>query len=274
MKKVTSQSLKLEPIGFIHTSQKLKFDSPHQPRPDKNEVNTIELSAGHNFEQALRDLDGFERVWIIWWFHKNSTWNPVVLPPRGPNKKRGVFATRSPHRPNPIGITSVPLLEIKGRKLKIGPVDLLDGTPILDIKPYLPEVDSFPRANIGWLSEVKDDLKRGGKFKISLSKTARMQAKWLKDQFDIDFISRAKEILSVDPSAHRTRRISKLNSGFKIGCGAWRAYFQVSGNKVNIQALAAGYPQSALNSAKYSSIPEREAQLAFLARWPAPGLGA
>jgi tRNA (adenine37-N6)-methyltransferase len=115
---------------------------------------TIELLPGRNFEQALKDLAGFERIWVIAWLHLNENWQPTVIPPRGPKVRRGLFATRSPHRPNPIAISALKLVRIEGLTLHVHGIDLLDGTPVLDIKPYVPYADAFPDAREGWLEEI------------------------------------------------------------------------------------------------------------------------
>jgi len=105
-------------------------------------------------EETLRDLAGFAYIWVIFVLHKSEGWAPTVRPPRGPRVKRGVFATRSPHRPNAIGLSAVELTGIEGRTLRLRGVDLLDGTPVLDIKPYVPYADAFPLAKAGWIDEV------------------------------------------------------------------------------------------------------------------------
>ncbi|HKI60273.1 MAG TPA: tRNA (N6-threonylcarbamoyladenosine(37)-N6)-methyltransferase TrmO, partial [Mariprofundaceae bacterium] len=94
-------------------------------------------------------------IWVIYWMHLNQGWNPLVIPPRGPKTKRGVLATRAPHRPNSIGLSVVRLLKVEGRELTIAAHDMLDGTPVLDIKPYLPYADALPEATHGWLDEVE-----------------------------------------------------------------------------------------------------------------------
>lgn len=114
----------------------------------------IELLPGANFEMALRDLDGFERIWLIFTFDRNGkNWRPTVHPPvTAPGISRvGVFASRAPYRPNPIGLSCVRLTGIKGRIIGVEEADLLDNTPILDIKPYVPAADSFPSAKAGWV---------------------------------------------------------------------------------------------------------------------------
>lgn len=187
-----------------------------------------------------------------------------MRPPRGPAVKRGVFATRSPHRPNPIGLTAVELHSIKGRILTIGPCDLIDGTPILDIKPYIPAVDSFPNASPGWIRSVPTEER----YTVELSPEATAQIEWLREHFGIDFITRALELLAIDPRPHRTRRIVATADGFRMGCGGWRVNFLVNDTQVSIHSIGPGYPKSYLEDRSLSKIPDREAQRAFMVRWP------
>lgn len=215
------RSLHLRPIGFIRTPKPHKFDARHQPSEAEAECNTLELLPGHDYEQALRDLDGFSRIWLLWWFHRNDTWKPMVQPPRGPKHKRGVFATRSPHRPNPLGMSPVRLLRVSGRKLLLGPCDLVDGTPVFDIKPYIPAYDSFPDELAGWTQEVDTAEATPPEYAVTFAPLAREQAEWLGAHHATDFRPRLIELLSRDPSPHRTRRIRRRADGvFEIGCGA------------------------------------------------------
>jgi len=263
-------SLTLQPIGFLRTRQQVKFQAGHQPSAADEERNELELLPGCNYEQALRDLAGMERVWLIWWFHRNDNWRPLVLPPRGPSQRRGVFATRSPHRPNPLGLTSVPLLGIAGRRLSLGPCDLVDGTPVFDVKPYVGTYDAFPEARAGWIDAMEAELRKPPDFTVRLADASDHQARWLKENWGIDFTARLIELLSRDPTPHRTRRIRRRNeTELEIGCGAWRAVFTLDGKRVSVIALEAAYPLSFLVRPDYKDVPDREAQLAFLARWPA-----
>ncbi len=248
----------MEPIGFARTSMKLKFDAPYQPSRD-GEGGVIELVGGHNFEMALSDLAGFSHIWVIWLFHKSNGWKPKVLPPRGEKFKRGVFATRSPNRPNPIGLTAVRLFEVRGRRLFIGSSDLLDETPVLDIKPYIPEVDSYPIASSGWVSSVKEDKQ----FSVELSPLVKDQSEWLKNTFEINFMDEAIRILSIDPSPHKTRRIYRAEDKYWIGCGAFRVYFVVEGKIVRLLSIAPGYPDRLLLTKSPENLPHLEAQLKF-----------
>lgn len=141
-------SLTLKPIGIIHSPFRQAADTPIQSCMAKDEEGTIELFP--EFMPALRDLEGFDRIWLLYWFDRIAVPRLVVKPFLDPNE-HGVFATRSPARPNPIGMSSVRLLGIEGPRLRIGELDILDQTPLLDIKPYVPAFDCFKTERIGWL---------------------------------------------------------------------------------------------------------------------------
>ncbi len=264
-----SPSLTLQPIGHLRTRQQVKFQAGHQPETATEARNELELLAGHDYEHALQDLAGMERVWLLWWFHRNPNWRPLVLPPRGPAQRRGVFATRSPHRPNPLGLTSVALLGVNGRRLLLGPCDLVDGTPVFDIKPYISAHDAFPDARAGWIDAMETELREPARFSVTLAATAVTQRQWLQENWSIDFTPRLLELLSRDPTPHRTRRIRRRNpTQFDIGCGAWRAVFTVTNEAVAVIALEPAYPLTFLMRPGYEDVPDRDAQLAFRLRWP------
>lgn len=255
-------SLNISPIGYLRSSDRVKFSVPRQPDEGVRQNHIISLLPGRNFEAALRDLEGFDRIWLIWWFHKNSSWRPCVMPPRGDAKRRGVFSTRSPHRPNPLGISNVQLLKIEGRTLIIGDSDLIDGTPIFDIKPYIPKIDAYPDAAAGWVSNLGEEGLSS--YTVNVGELAQRQLQWLNNRWQIDFFSRAKDLLERDPSPHRTRRIvCQKDGGFRMGCGAWRIYFELKGSSVLVTHLAPGYPERVLTSESYDRVPDREAQLEF-----------
>jgi len=254
--------LELAPIGFIQTQIVNKFDAPHQPDGSQGLRSVIELLPKRDFHKSLEDLEGFEYIWLVWWFHKNSTWRPKVRPPRGDGVKRGLFATRSPHRPNPIAITAVRLINVSGLRLTIGDCDLIDGTPILDIKPYIPKVDSFPTAKIGWLAEVEEFYDQEPSFEVAFSSLAQEQKDWLEGQ-GVSFFQRALKILERDPTPNRTRRISKFDEIFRMGCAEWRVFFSVEDNKVEIKYFRAGFPKEKLLAPGAEVIVNRDVQLAF-----------
>lgn len=266
-------SLTLRPIGFLRSGKGVRFKTLHQPDEAASETNLLELTPGPGIREALRDLAGMERVWLLWWFHRAESWRPLVLPPRGPSRRRGVFATRSPHRPNPIGMTPARLLGIEGLRLLLGPCDLLEGTPILDLKPYVPAYDAFPGSSAGWIDEVEALQVGPPRFEVAWTDLAREQADWLAATWSVDFRPRLCELLGRDPSPHRTRRIRGLAGGAcEIGCGGWKAVFRVSGDRVEILRLKPSFPVRFLLESWRRDVPDREAQQAFLARWPSPEL--
>lgn len=266
-------ALTLNPIGYLRSGQRLKFDARHQPCEAESETHVLELvpdpGPDRNLELALRDLSGFSRIWLVWWFHRNPGWRPLVLPPQGDAVRRGVFSTRSPHRPNPIGITPVRLLRVERRRLILGPCDLVDGTPVLDIKPYIPAYDSFPSERAGWWDEVQAALARPPAYRVRFSEQAALQTKWLKENWAIDFSVRVIERLERDPSPHRTRRIRRTQAGrLELGCGGWRAVFEVAEGEVEVTSIEPGYPRRFLEDRRLTRVPDREAQLAYLERFP------
>jgi len=151
-------------IGLLRSPYSRRIDAPHQgtvvngTETGEYAIATLELQDWLD-EKAIQDLDGFDRLWLIYAFHLSDGWTSTVKPPRG-GPKRGVLATRSPHRPNSIGLSAVELIKIEGRTLHLRGVDLLDGTPVLDIKPYVPYADAFPDAKAGWIDELDAKLGR------------------------------------------------------------------------------------------------------------------
>lgn len=150
-------------IAHIHTDFTSKFGIPRQSGLVDELEATIVFEPEYRIPEALRGLEEYTHIWLLWQFSEcvGREWTPTVRPPRlGGNKRMGVFATRSPFRPNPVGLSSVRLLGIEktekyGHILRVSGADLLDGTPIYDIKPYLPYVDSHPEASNGFALDEK-----------------------------------------------------------------------------------------------------------------------
>ena len=148
----------LKTIATIRSDFTTKFGIPRQSGLAAAQLSTIVFESEYRDENALRGLDGYSHIWLIWGFSevKAERWSPMVKPPRlGGNKRMGVFATRSPFRPNPLGLSCVQLLRTElhtkdGPVLYVAGADLVDGTPIYDIKPYLPYADSHPDAVDGF----------------------------------------------------------------------------------------------------------------------------
>ena len=154
----------VQPIAHIHNDYTAKFGIPRQSGLVEQVESTIVFTPNYRNADALRGIEGYSHLWLLWIFSEaiRDTWSPTVLPPRlGGKTRMGVFATRSPFRPNPIGLSSVRLLHAElhgsqGPVLHVAGADLMDGTPILDIKPYLPYTDSHPDAIGGFSDPVRD----------------------------------------------------------------------------------------------------------------------
>ncbi len=186
-------ALLIEPIAYIRNGYKEKFGVPRQSGLAPSVKSVIEFCEEYRDENCIRDIEQYSHLWLIWGFSKNENqWSPTVRPPRlGGNKRVGVFATRSPFRPNPIGLSCVKLEKIEGSKngkiLVVSGVDLADGTPLYDIKPYLPYVDNIPDASGGFSEEHKNDF-----FQVDIPIE-------LKEKLTEKQIRNITELLSLDP---------------------------------------------------------------------------
>ncbi len=188
-----------DPIGHIETCFRERFGTPRQPHLVPSAWGILHLRPELNLSDALGGLDGFSHLWLIFHFHQNTNKNikTKVHPPRLGGEKIGLFATRTPHRPNPIGLSAVKLDHIDRResgRLYLSGVDLIDGTPILDIKPYLPSADCIPSATAGWTGSKPERT-----IKVVFTPEVELQ---IKDRWrDLAARSRSaiEEILSLDP---------------------------------------------------------------------------
>lgn len=152
--------VRMRPIGVVRSPHRERHGTPHQAivaaDPGQRPVETacVELFTDRVPALALRDLDGFDYVWVLAMLHLNRGFRPLVAPPRDPGRKRGVLATRAPHRPNPIGLSAARLVSVEGARVTLERLDLLDGTPVLDLKPYVPYADAFGGASAGWVDGI------------------------------------------------------------------------------------------------------------------------
>lgn len=159
-----NMSWSLETLGRVHSCYQEKFAVPRQPGLAPSAYATLELLPPYNLPECVEGLEAFSHLWISFIFHQNleQGWKPKVRPPRlGGNKKVGVFASRSTFRPNGLGLSVVKLEGIdltSGVKLHLSGADLIDGTPVVDIKPYIPWVDSQPTALSAWAAEPPEGL--------------------------------------------------------------------------------------------------------------------
>ncbi len=231
--------VELSPIGFFRSPQRYPYEAGRQPDAHHAE-GIIELFGGHNFEQALTDLDGCERIWVLFLFHHNPNWHPMVLPPRGSDRKIGVFATRSPYRPNPVGMSCVKIKSIDGLKVHVEGADLLDGSPILDIKPYIAYADSFPDCEPAWLKDAR-------RFTVEFSTTAENELSWLESQGLTQLRTFLQHQLEYEPTNSKKKRVRLEGDGYVIAYRTWRARLRVQNDSIQVLKIFSGYSQTDLS---------------------------
>lgn len=229
----------MKPIGIMRSAQVEAYQAGRQPDA-LGLPGIIELESGQNFEQALQDLESCTHLWIIFGFHHNTNWKPLVQTPRS-NRKIGVFATRAPYRPNPIGLSLVELVSVDGLKIHIGANDILNDSPIYDIKPYHPEYDKIEEAHIGWLDESGLEA-----FKISISPMAEAQIEFLELHGQRELRSFVFRQLEFDPINSDKKRVSESEHYHTLAYRTWRVDFSYSENQIGILAIRSGYTEDEL----------------------------
>ena len=261
-----------KPIGVVHSPFRERREAPRQPAASAETRGTIELFAHSGFEHALSDVEAWSYLWVVFWFHLNPGFRPKVLPPRSA-RRRGVFATRSPYRPNPIGLSAVKLERVNGLVLEVSGLDMLDGTPVLDLKPYVAYTDAVSEAGSGWLSGALDPASA---FSVTFGDEAAAHLAYLKDAWGAELEASIREVLALGPQAHPYRRIrrerangSNTTNGaetYVLAVKDWRARFVVHGTSITVLALRTGYRPRELVENTSS---ELDAHREFVARFGA-----
>jgi tRNA-Thr(GGU) m(6)t(6)A37 methyltransferase TsaA len=212
------QNITLSPIGLVNSPYKEKFAIPRQPGLVNAAKGTIELLGLANDIESVRELDQFSHIWLLFIFHgtQEQGWKTLVRPPRlGGNKKIGVLATRSTFRPNPLGMSVVKLDRIEVSKqnviLHISGIDLLDKTPIVDIKPYIPYSDSLPNANAGFAQNLPD---KGLSVKFSIQAQQAL-AKFKNEIPELTVL--IEQVLAQDPRpAYKRNKADNKSYGMRL----------------------------------------------------------
>lgn len=194
----TLNAFTFKPIGFIKSCYPDKFGVPRQSGLVKQTISELAIEPEWQPELALQGLTEYSHVWVTFVFHLNSNtkYHPKVHPPRLKGETIGVFATRSPHRPNPIGLSLATVEKIEGGKIFLGGLDLVDGTPILDIKPYLPQFEALPQARGGWA--VKDEHQVDD-IQVTFTAEAKAQLELWQKQGHVRLQEIIVDILKQDP---------------------------------------------------------------------------
>lgn len=243
--------IELEPIGTFYSQASYKYEVPRQGVFFRGHPGRIELLPHKGYEEALRDLEGFERLWIVFHFHQNSGWRPTTRPPVPPadHDRVGTFASRSPYRPNPIGLSCVKLLSVEKLTLHLDEADLLNGTPILDIKPYIPKADAFPNAKAGWVEAQSESF-----WKIFPSQLFLRENDWIFEMCGWDLQSFAECQLVNDPLDSSRRRV-KVNLENHTAELAFRTFridfeFDTALKQILLKEIRSGYSAEELAAAE------------------------
>lgn len=216
----------MEPIAHIRSPFAEKFGVPRQPGLAPHVVCEIVFEPAFRNPECVRGIDAFSHLWLIWGFHCNGNeWHPTVRPPRlGGNSRLGVFATRSPFRPNPLGLSAVKLVSVEpGPVLRVSGADLVDGTPIYDIKPYIPYADSIPDAAQGFTAAPWEPLE----VRLPSSLPPQASPQWL---------LALKEVLAQDP---RPAYQDDPNRDYHLILSPLEVTFRVQGNVLTVTRVAA-----------------------------------
>ena len=222
--------LTIRPVAWYRGLLPEKFGLPRQSGLVPDLAGRVEMAEGVRQREALRGLEGFSHVWLVWGFSRNHTWSTTVRPPRlGGNTRLGVFATRSPFRPNPLGLSLVELEKVvwdgpHGPELQVKGADLMDGTPIYDIKPYVPYADAQPEARSGFAQGADGTLEV---------------------QCPPDLLARLPEdqrpallgVLAQDPRPHYQNDPDRI---YGMAFGEWNVKFQVEQGMVRVIGLEKG----------------------------------
>lgn len=229
--------MQIQPIATIRTPYKQKFAIPRQPGLAAAAIGEIHFLPEFNHANLLRGLEQFSHVWLSFYFHATAEqgWNPTVRPPRlGGNQKVGVFATRSTFRPNPLGLSVVEFAGIEQQQtqliLKVRGVDLLDDTPILDIKPYLPYADALPHATASLAPEAPEHMP------VAFSPLAQQQL----DNVHADYPELKQlisQILAQDPRPAYKHTITDDPKTYTAQLYNFDVQWQVHDSKCQIQAI-------------------------------------
>ena len=221
--------MKIEAIASIRSDFSSKFGIPRQSGLVEGLEALVVFEVPYRIPEALRGIEGFSHLWLIWGFSDNEgkAWSPTVRPPRlGGDKRMGVFATRSPFRPNGLGLSCVRLIGLEkgeeGFMLRVGGADLMDGTPIYDIKPYIAYTDSHREAAQGFVSEEERALLEVYDPEDRLSAFSGQKRKAL------------LQVLAQDPRPAYQDRPERI---YGFGYGGFDVRFQVKGNKLIITEL-------------------------------------
>lgn len=212
------------PVAVYHSAAKYPYEAPRQGVYSRL-PGTVVFPEDGPYAAALADLQGFDRIWLIFVFHhvQGEQWKPFVAPPVTDGKEHhSLFSTRSPHRPNPIGLSCVRLLAIKENILTVTESDLLDGTPILDVKPYIPEIECFPDSAAGWRDHIFRE-----EWQIVYEPQVTAAFAFVKAHTGLDLENFCHVQLRFDPLNRKRKRLSGTEECLYLHCRTWKMALDV-----------------------------------------------
>jgi tRNA-Thr(GGU) m(6)t(6)A37 methyltransferase TsaA len=215
--------MNLEAIGIVHSPFKEKFGTPRQGSVAPHSRGYIEFDKRFDPYKSLQGLEEFSHVWVIFWFHNNSnlSYRPLVNPPRlAPSERVGTLASRSPLRPNPIGLSLVKIEKVAPPRLYLSGLDLVEGTPILDIKPYIAAYDSVPHSRSGWVDTIAEI-----KLEVEFSDEA---LKDLAGQRNPHLKQIIRDILASDIRNRNDKRLQRAGKQLGFYYDDWNVVFEVN----------------------------------------------
>ena len=235
------ENFTFQAIGHIENNQLYNYDAPRQAVFAGGQ--SLLKWSDPVYKNCAEDLIGFDRIWLLWVFDRNLPDKfkvKVRVPVPAEKDHYSVFATRSPYRPNPIGISAVELLEIRNDGLLLGACDLLNGTAVLDIKPYIPEVDAFPNSRAGWRDRVEKT-----RYKVDFSPEILEQSSFILEHGKLDIKNFCTVQLQHRPLDKSRKRLEFDNIQNKhiIHCRTWKIYFSVDEAvaTVTVHSIASNY---------------------------------
>ncbi len=212
----------LKPIGFFRGSAKSKKDVARQGALS-SQAGFVRLEPWVNPSQSLTKIEGFSHLWLVFGFHESQKTRSMVRPPKRPDLKVGVFASRAPYRPNHLGLSLVKFERRENHRLHLSQCDLLDLTPIFDIKPYLPEFEAVPNATAGWTAENLE-----GPYQIEWAESVVEPLKFLSAHLKTDLDEYCRVQLTYFPYPTPSKRIESLGENrYCLAHGEWRIFYEI-----------------------------------------------
>ena len=262
-------------VGHIESCARYHYEAPRQP---------VFAVAGaflrwdqRRYAECAVDLEGFDRIHLIWVFDRNKHdkfRSKVRVPIPAEKDCYSVFATRSPYRPNPIGLSVVELKNITPEGLELGPCDLLDGTAVLDVKPYIPEVDAFPESRAGWRDRIEKSA-----WLLDFSSAAQAQMAFIRDNGALDLENFCHVQLKYRPTDKSRKRVEfdAVRNLWVLHCRTWKIFFQLneSAQNILIAAVDTNYSWPELDSAAPDPYTDKALHRDFLQKFKStPGAEA